>query len=189
MSPESMKGLFSHEVLVHALRAVNDDRAGGEFETGLPGYLDADEGLGIFVEYAATGKVPDKIIDRYVDIAYALGMIDGVQHTRQVLLNIAGERAIRRNELSDQQKTPEEIETSLYSHVNRIYRGSRGDEHIGIYTKDIVYYVGFMKIGDFIASELEPGKPIDEIMRYLLSGRFDPSMDSHQQCMAARLIK
>ena len=50
MTPERLKGLFSHEVLVHALRAVGDQKAGGSFENGLPGYLDADEGLGVFAE-------------------------------------------------------------------------------------------------------------------------------------------
>jgi hypothetical protein len=189
VTPAGVKGLFSHEVLVHALRAVNDEKAGSEFASGLPGYLDADEGLGVFVEYAITGSVPDKIVDRYVDIAYALGQIDGVQHTREELMNKVMQRASRRNEAASSPKTAEQLISSAYNHVNRIYRGSRGDEHIGIYTKDIAYYVGFMKIGNYLLEELHTGKSISDIMTYVLAGRFDPTLVEHQEYINSRLIQ
>ncbi|MGB3945448.1 MAG: tyrosine/phenylalanine carboxypeptidase domain-containing protein [Candidatus Saccharimonadales bacterium] len=189
VTPAGVKGLFSHEVLVHALRAVNDEKAGSDFASGLPGYLDADEGLGVFVEYAITGSVPDKIVDRYVDIAYALGQIDGVQHTRQELIHHVMQRASRRNETASSPKTAEQLISSAYNHVNRIYRGSRGDEHIGIYTKDIAYYVGFMKIGNYLLEELHTGKSISDIMTYVLAGRFDPTLVEHQEYINSRLIQ
>ena len=189
VAPDTLQGLFSHEVLVHALRAVNDQKAGSEYENGIPGFIDSDEGLGIFVEYAITGRIPYKIYDRYIDIAYALGLVDGMQHTRDELLERVLERALERNRQADQPESLEDIQKSVYSHVNRIYRGSRGDEHIGIYTKDIAYYVGFVKIGEYITQQLESGKSIDEIMHYLLAARFDPTQESHRNYVEKHLLE
>lgn len=179
---EQMKGLFAHEILVHAQRAINGSKADDKrLERGLPGYLDAEEGLGIFFEYAITGTVPEKNIDRYVDIGIALGMIDGERKSRQQILEFAHARAHIRNELLPigDRKTNEQIEQEVYAHVNRIYRGSLGNEYIGIFTKDIAYLVGFIKVGTYIESELTTGKPINEIIEYLLQGKFDPTNQKH----------
>ena len=191
VTPSDLKRLFTHEVLVHAARAVGDEKAGAynQYPGGLPGYLDIDEGLGIFSEYAVTGDVPMRIYDRYVDIAYALGQIDGKPHTRQELLYVALQRAIDRNEKAESPKSIEDITSNVYNHVNRIYRGSRGDEYIGIYTKDITYYAGFLKIGEYIENEISRGKAMPEVLDYVLSGRFDPTNEKHVRHIAKRPVK
>ena len=179
ISPTQLKGLFSHEVLVHGLRSVNGSKRSQELATGLPGYLDAEEGLGVFVEYAVTGKISDKIVDRYTDVAYALGVIDGKEHTRQELIEYAMIRAVKRNDASSIPKSSEDIEKEVYAHVNRIYRGSLGNKHIGIFTKDIAYYNGFLSMGNYISSELDKNKSPASIMEYLLQGKFDPMNEQH----------
>lgn len=179
VTPTQLKSLFSHEVLVHAQRSVNGAKLSKELSTGLPGYLDAEEGLGVFVEYAISGELKDVVIDRYVDIAYALGMVDGKQHTRQELLELAMLRANKRNEQAEIKKSEEDIQKETYAHVNRIYRGSLGDEHIGIFTKDIAYYRGFLEAGRYIEARLAEGQTIDDIMSVLFSGKFDPENPAH----------
>ena len=121
-----------------------------------------------------------------MDIAYALGQVDGRKHTRQEMLDLALNRAMKRNDEAEQPSGAEDVLKSVYNHVNRIYRGSRGDDHIGIYTKDIAYYVGFRKIGAYITEQVNDGKSIDDVMAYLLAGRFDPTLESHQEHMANR---
>lgn len=179
ITPEQLKALFSHEVLVHALRPLNGQKISEELRVGLSGYLDTEEGLGVFVEYALSGTVPEKNVDRYVDIAYALGVIDGRQHTRQELIDHAMTRARKRNEERGGDKTPESIEKEVYAHINRIYRGSLGNEYIGIYAKDIMYHRGFLEMGKFISQRLEDGETVDKLMEYLLQARFDPTNPQH----------
>lgn len=179
VQPQQLKALFAHEVLVHGLRGVNGQKVSKELGTGLPGYLDAEEGLGVFVEYAISGKISEKNIDRYVDVAYALGQIDGNEHTRQELVDHAMERAIARNDKAEQKKTHEDLEKEVYAHVNRIYRGSLGNEHVGVFTKDISYHKGFIEMGRYVQSQIDSGKTIDEVMAFLSSGKFDPTNQRH----------
>lgn len=176
---QQLKALFSHEVLVHGLRGVNGRKISKKLGTGLPGYLDAEEGLGVFVEYAISGKVSEKNVDRYVDIAYALGQINGKEHTRQELLDYAMQRAIYRNSQSEIKKSMEDIEKEVYAHVNRIYRGSLGNEHVGVYTKDISYHKGFIDMGRYVKDQIDEGKTIEEVFTFLSSGKFDPTNPQH----------
>ncbi len=177
--PIQLKALFSHEVLVHGLRSLNGKKISKELSIGLPGYLDAEEGFGVFVEYAISGETSEKSIDRYVDIAYALGQIDDVEHTRQELLTRAMQRAIDRNNNSESKKSREDIETEVYAHVNRIYRGSLGNKYVGVFTKDISYYKGFIGMGRYIKERLDEGKTIEEVITFLSRGKFDPTNAQH----------
>lgn len=188
VSVRQLKGLFVHEILVHAQRAINGAKTGDErLAKGLPGYMDAEEGLGVFFEYAITGSMPEKNVDRYVDIGFALGMVDGKQKNRQQMLEFARTRAYIRNKLLplDQRKADEQIEQEIHAHINRIYRGSLGNEYIGVFTKDIAYQAGFIKIGAYIETELALGKSIGDIMRYLLRGKFDPTNEKHVRLVEA----
>ncbi len=180
MELSKLKGLFTHEVLVHGLRAVNGSKRSEVLGRGLAGYLDAEEGLGVFVEYAINGEVPEKAVDRYVDIAYAMGLVDGKEHTRDELVQHVRSRMMKRNQTSAVMKLDEDLEKEIYEHVNRIYRGSLGNEHVGIFTKDIAYYVGCMEMGAYIQSELDNGKSVEEIMQYVSIGKFDPTNSKHE---------
>jgi hypothetical protein len=189
VTPMQLKELFTHEVLVHGLSTVNGAKhADSRAKTGFPGYLDAEEGEGIFSEYAVSGSVKDVVIDRYVDIGYALGAVDGQTHTREELIEHAMKRALMRNDKADIKKSPEDIEKEVYAHVNRIYRGSRGDENVGVFTKDIAYYQGFLMVGRFIESRLAAGEDIDAVWEYLMSGKFDPTNEEHVAAMAVKQV-
>lgn len=182
-APHELKGLFAHEVLVHGLSAINGYKQSKELGDGLPQYLDFQEGLGGFVEYAMTGDVPEKIVDRYVDIAYALGQLDGKQHTRSEMIvrNLA--RAEKRNETADVRTDEIDMRKTAIARANRIYRGTRGDEHVGVFTKDIAYYRGFMAVGEYVDTQLADGHPIDAILDYLLQGKFDPRNPAHTEAV------
>lgn len=181
VSHSQLRSLFTHEVLVHAQRSVNGRKRSSKLATGLPGYLDAEEGLGVFAEYAVSGEVPQKNIDRYLDIAYALGQIDGQQHTRHELLDLVRSRALERNAQLPTPKSIDVIEQEVYAHVNRIYRGSLGDSAIGVFPKDINYHRGFVEMGGYIQTRLDEGNSIEEILHYLMLGKFDPTNPLHTE--------
>ncbi len=177
-----LEGLFAHEVLVHALRSVNGSKVDDQLSVGLPGYLDVEEGLGTLFEYAITGALPEKNIDRYIDIAFALGKLDGNPKTREEVLAYARSREYARiisNGGSLTIKVKDQIESKIKTHVNRIFRGTTGDDHGGVFTKDIVYHEGFSTIAKFVKDKIEQGIPPQEIFNYLLLGKFDPTDQLH----------
>ena len=174
-----LKGLFAHEVLVHAQRAVNGSKKSYELSSGLPGYLDIEEGLGTFFEYAVTGVVPQKNIDRYTDIALALGVVTE-QMPRNAMLSFVYAREVVRLQALGNEVDEGNIQKKVAAHVNRIYRGTTGDDDaIGVFTKDIVYYKGFQEAADYITEQLRAGRGIDTVLSYLLQGKFNPFDERH----------
>jgi len=184
-SRQDAKGLIAHELLVHALRAKNGYKTGvKELATGVAGYLDAEEGLGILAEDAVNNELPEKAYDRYVDIALALGTIDGVQINRKELFEISLARQIVRAQLKgtfDETQLPS-MEKRVWTHIDRIYRGGPGDAKgikQAIFTKDIAYYVGYKNMAEYITAQLAAGNSAESIFSFLSQGKFDPTNEKH----------
>jgi hypothetical protein len=182
---QDARGLIAHELLVHALRAKNGYKTGDrKLATGLAGYLDAEEGLGILAEHAVTGELPGKAYDRYVDIGLALGIIDGTQKTRKEIFEISFARQLIRSQVNgtfDSINLPS-LQRRVWSHVDRMYRGGPGDElgtRQAIFTKDIAYYVGYKKMAKYIAAQLANGRSASEVFDDLSQGKFDPTNPQH----------
>lgn len=174
-----LRGLFGHEVLVHALRAGNGRYLSHEFERGLPGYIDAEEGFACFVEHALSGAVPRKMYDRYLDVALALGTIDGRPRTRQDLFRLVNARNLIRTQAAGKAERTSAIERESWTHVNRIFRGTLGNDVVGVFTKDIAYYEGYQKMTAFIIEELTAGAVPEELWSLLTLGKFDPTDALH----------
>ena len=170
-----LRGLFGHEVLVHALRAGNGRHLSHEFERGLPGYIDAEEGFACFVEHALSGAAPRKMYDRYLDVALALGTIDGRPNTRQELYKLVYARNTIRWQAAGKIERASNIERESWAHVNRIFRGTLGNDAVGVFTKDIAYYQGYQKMTAFVIDELNAGISPDELWSLLTMGKFDPT--------------
>jgi hypothetical protein len=170
-----LKGLFGHEVLVHALRASNGQHLSHEFERGLPGYIDAEEGFACFVEHALSGMPPRKMYDRYLDVALALGTIDGRPHTRQELFGLVHARNTVRAQAAGKAERDSNIRRESWAHVNRIFRGTLGNDIVGVFTKDIAYYEGYQKMTAFVIDELAAETTPEELWSLLTLGKFDPT--------------
>lgn len=185
VNAKDARGLIAHELLVHALRGKNGYKTGDKkVATGLPGYLDAEEGLGILAEEAVNGELSEKAYDRYVDIALALGSIDSVQKTRQELFQISFARQLIREQLKGtvSEDNISSLERKVWVHIDRIYRGGRGDNSgtkQAIFTKDIAYYAGYKKMAEYISNQLASGKTANEVFDYLSQGKFDPYNTQH----------
>lgn len=196
-SKSQLMGLAFHEIGVHALRAVNGYKTeDGLMAKGYPGYIDFEEGLGILFEFLATGIVPDKTLDRYVDIALATGAVNGYTLSRAELIELGVNREFVRAKARDQ-NAPDavKIRGGIVAHVNRIFRGGTGqpilDQHTSIisqpvFTKDLVYYEGLAKARDFVETQIATGTSADALLDFLLSGKFDATNLDHVAYLASR---
>lgn len=177
---DQLKGLFAHEVLIHAQRALQGEKISKKLGQGLPGYLRAEEGLGVLVESAINGQVSHKVKDRYVDIALALGDTMRRPLTRQELFEVCYTREITRSIASSRDVSLDRVEREVWEHVNRIYRGSLGNKYVAVFTKDVAYYKGFVRMARYIKRQTAE-KSMSEIFALLLRGKFDPNIPEHVQ--------
>lgn len=192
---QGARELIAHELLVHALRGKNGYKTGDrKLATGLAGYLDAEEGLGILTEEAVNGELSEKVYDRYLDIALALGSVDGVQRTRKEVFDISLARQLIHAQVKgtfNEADLPS-LKRRVWGHVDRIYRGGRGD-NLGskqaIFTKDIAYYVGYKHMAKYISGQLASGKSASEIFQYLSQAKFDPNNPQHIKRLAETISK
>jgi len=180
-----IKGLFAHEVLVHAQRSLRGARISEELGRGLPGYLVAEEGLGVIVESAINATISRKVIDRYIDIALALGGAFRLPYTRQDLFAVAYCREVARALDAVAEIDLVRLEQKVWEHINRIYRGSLGNRYVGVFTKDITYYSGFVKMGNYLL-ERSKKEPVAATIEYLLQGKFDPTVSAHRKLVNKR---
>lgn len=179
-----IRGLFAHEVLVHAARAVNGEKHSKELRRGLDDYLTSEEGLGVLVESAVNQSLAYKVKDRYLDIALALGSYRRRAYAREELFAIAYIRAVLRSLVDDSLANLDDIEKGCWQHVNRIYRGTLGNKYVGVFTKDIAYYEGFVKMSRYMSGRFKK-QPVPAVMEYVLQGKFDPTNKKHKAFLKA----
>jgi hypothetical protein len=176
--PARVKALLAHELLTHALRAKNGYSLGDkQLASGLAGYNDSEEGFAKIAELAFSGEAKEPSGESYLELALALGTLeDGHQRTRKQLYNIVYAHKLLRAQEDGDDLT--KLAKGAWSRVDRLYRGGRGDdtgERQTIYTKDLVYYVGFKKMALYVQQQLETGKSPVQIFEYVTQGKFDPT--------------
>ncbi|GHU07863.1 hypothetical protein FACS189431_3120 [Alphaproteobacteria bacterium] len=183
-----LKQIFIHEVLTHDIEAVNGEKSSKKLAySGMPDYDAAMEGKASFNEFAFSGgELENHFIDHYVNIALAMGLIDGRKRTRQEMIDFIQIKEQARTVLGKSTTKPGELESFATKRANRYFRGTPGnDEVVGVFTKDIAYLKGFVEIAEFIKRQKNDGKPIGEIMDYLSSGMFDPNNPTHIEYVKA----
>ena len=179
-SPARLKRLFIEEVLVHSLRSVNGSKTQDYMlEHGLPSYLDAEEGLAKFIQLAMGDEIGERTKDFYMDTAFALGELDRPPISRPELCSIYIDKEIVRQQAKGEAVDYEDLKDRAWRYVNRIYRGSLGNEYIAVNTKDIAYYHGFLKISRYIEEKLAAGVAPAKLLDYLLAAKFDPTNSRH----------
>jgi len=173
--------LLAHELLVHAQRCINAQKIDDEIlRSPLAGYEQAEEGLGVYVEWIFSGTLPQKMKDRYIDIALALGMNKKFgRFKRTELFEFALQRAQVRASANEENITPAQLMKKVWTHVDRIFRGTPGDDSEGVFTRDTVYYAGFIKMRRYISRQYRAGRSAPRIWRYLSAAKFDPTNHIH----------
>lgn len=163
--------LMMHEVLVHAWRAENGASTGYRaFQVGLPGYLEAEEGLGILMESLWSRDDPDALSRdhfRYAAVAYASGVYDDVLHTEQETYEFT-------KKLMDDANVHDDAE--LYRHVMRIFRGMPDGCRM---RSNSLYLAGKKTMMQYFEDQYLAGDDIEETFNYLRRGKFDPTKPLH----------
>lgn len=178
LSLKRVRALFAHEVLTHAQRAENGAKIDINLRYGLPGYVTSEEGLGMVLESAVEGVLPHRVGDRYVDITLALGLSQQPALSRFELFRLTMARMLLRLGSAAEAAERTVMRRIAWQHVNRIYRGSLGNEFVGVFTKDIAYYEGFKRMIAYLARY--EGSDFDTALEFALSGKFDPTNPAHR---------
>ncbi len=180
--PAEVKKLLGHELLIHALRATNALRQSDELlhET-LPEYGVFEEGLGIVAEVVISGERSEKAINRYVDIALALGT-NHYLLSRKELFEFAYNRQILANQIKGKPIDYKAIEKETWTHIDRIFRGGDGDEDSkAVYTMYSYYYAGYVKAVNYLNEALASGVSADKLIEYTMQAKFDPTNPTHKK--------
>jgi hypothetical protein len=132
-----------------------------------------------------------RVSDRYTNIALALGTIDGVQKTRQQIFDINFARQLIRAQVKGAIKGAILDEADIASlkrktwiHVDRIYRGGPGDDlesRQAIFTKDVIYHIGYRQMVEYITGQLDQKMTAADIFAYLSQAAFDPNNPKHRE--------
>ena len=173
-SQQIVRDMMVHEIGVHALRSIMGEDTNVEMlRTGMPGYLNAEEGLGVVSEQALKGQYADRGVPYY--------LIAGGQYFYHQNFRQAFELIWRRDVLlglkSDQEPSEEAIKKAkdtAYSQVSRINRGADGDL---LWFKDLSYYNGNRKIWDYLEQTIDDP---DAILN-LYYGKVDPTDRMHMR--------
>lgn len=174
LSLADLQGKFGHEVLVHALRYVNAQLLSDPgLRTALPGYVDAEEGLASLVDYAISGTLPRNAVERYVDISFAMGLLDGEAVPRADMFQMCLDRKIITETMAGKKIDDASVADSVWENVNRVYRGTPGEVEVGVFAKDLMYYRGFYTVAEYLSVRVKR-RPVSEILDYLLSCKFNP---------------
>lgn len=172
------RGLVAHELMTHYSRAQKGSEYDQLLKNGLPGYLDAEEGLAMINQYATGDDARGKLTQRYIDTGIARGLL-GVSPSRKTMISIVTMRKmLHRKNLSKTKAAQQAI-----SWVDRMYRGGPGNIPNGttqpIFTKDLSYLTGYIKMAGYINKKLDDGHNPKDIFDYLYLGKFDPTNDAH----------
>lgn len=181
-----------HELADHVQRSVRGSEFDDEgLQYGLDDYLEFEEGLGCYMEYALTGRVPSKIANRQITASMALGQLgEGKEYDRNEIYQFLKLRTkvkmqadgVFSEELYSAKS--EELRTLI---IDRFFRGGLGVyPGKSVFTKDIVYGQGFSRARDFVRSQIERGANPDELFDFLLSGKFDPTISSHTKLLETK---
>jgi hypothetical protein len=173
---EALKDLVAHELGAHLLRAV----AGGESDfdllrTGMPGYLDAEEGLGVVFEQARQGEFVDRGVPAYLAIAAAQLEGKDFRQCFEMLWRYYALDAMQPGTLEVTEKQVEKARNMAYNRTMRVFRGTDTVP----WGKDISYYNGNMKIWQ----HLEEIRGDDTYMQFLLLGKADPTNPAHRYAL------
>lgn len=171
--------LMAHEVLTHARRAARGyNKDDYMVATGLPDYLDAEEGLATIAKTMCGTPLPIGALTRYIDHGLAAGLA-GKSVSRQTMNEIVKlrQKAIS-PELDDKQAAKKAA-----TYTKRVYRGGTGDQADGepqaMILKDTVYVSGYIKMVGYINEQLAAGVEAGKLWTYLHAGKFDPTKQAH----------
>lgn len=166
-SRKKVENLVVHEIGVHMLRSIT----GGEtnmlpLRSGLSDYYDAEEGLGVVMEQALSGKFAERGVDHYITA--------GLAHFDNKDFREAFEIKWRLSLLSSvddgSEVSDEQIVKAKKAAFTQTLRSFRGTNDMPLF-KDLSYYNGSVEVWRY----LESIKGDDFLLALLLAGKVNTS--------------
>ena len=177
-SRKKVENLVVHEIGVHMLRSIT----GGETDmlplrSGLSDYYDAEEGLGVVMEQALSGKFAERGVDHYItaglahfdnkdfrdafEVKWRLSLLDSVEDG---------------GEINDEQ-----IAKAKKTAFTQTLRSFRGTNDMPLF-KDLSYYNGSVEVWRY----LESIKGDDFLLSLLLAGKVNTSADHRRVVLESK---
>lgn len=179
--------LAIHEAIVHAMRSENGASSGVEaMRVGLTGNASFEEGLGLVAEQLWGGEIKKNLGRddfRYIAIAYAEGLVDGERHNETETLRFTSSFMmavdIAKGTAADAGELLKKKRGLAYDHVKRAFRGMPEGS---VLHSNLSYLQGKLDAIRFISGL---SAPADEVLDYLLQGKFNPLNKEHRQVLEA----
>lgn len=172
---ETVRKLIVHELGVHMLRAINGSEVDfNPLETGLPNYLDAEEGLGKVMEQALLGKYEEAGVGHYITTGLAyhdsknFREIFDVKWRLDLLENLDESSEIADKLITEKQRL-------AYDVTDRIMRGTDDLP----WFKDLSYYNGTKAMWQ----HLEAIRGDHVKFMFVLMGKANPADIHHERVM------
>ncbi|HUD07406.1 MAG TPA: tyrosine/phenylalanine carboxypeptidase domain-containing protein [Candidatus Saccharimonadales bacterium] len=170
-----MRRLLLHEVGVHVQRRLMGERSDlAALGSGLVGYTDPEEGLGVVMEQIYSGETREAGVQYYTLLGFAVGL-DGYKRNFRDTYEIAWRRQVMLDILTSDEKLAEEVilkaKNQAYSQCVRIFRGTPCDLPGVVYPKDIAYHDGNAQIWKYL-DRIRGNKAA---FRQLFMGKFNPA--------------
>jgi len=169
-----LKGLAEHEIGVHALRSQNGSKQPLRLlETGLPMYLRGEEGLASYKQQLVEGAEEYYGFDRYLAASLAVGL-DGIERDFRSIFEIMQDYYLLM--LTETEDIFDRARTGAWNTCLRIFRGTTGQQAGHIYTKDISYLEGNIRIWKMMNEN-----PLSD--EALMVGKYDPTNAKHLEAL------
>lgn len=179
-SRKKVEDLVVHEIGVHMLRSIT----GGETDmlplrSGLSDYYDAEEGLGVVMEQALSGKFAERGVDHYITAGLAYYDEKDFRGAFEVKWRLSLLDSVRDgDEINDGQM--EKAKKTAFSQTLRSFRGTND---LPLF-KDLSYYNGSVEVWKY----LESIKGDDLLLSLLFAGKVNTSADHRRVVLESSSI-
>ena len=179
-SRKKVENLVVHEIGIHMLRSIT----GGETDmlplrSGLSDYYDAEEGLGVVMEQALSGKFAERGVDHYITAGLAYYDEKDFRGAFEVKWRLSLLDSVRDGgEINDEQ-----IEKAKKTAFTQTLRSFRGTNDMPLF-KDLSYYNGSVEVWRY----LESIKGDDFLLSLLLAGKVNTSADNRRVILESKSV-
>ena len=179
-SRKKVENLVVHEIGVHMLRSIT----GGEtnmlpLRSGLSDYYDTEEGLGVAMEQALSGKFAERGVDHYITAGLAHFDNKDFREAFEIKWRLSLLGSIDDGgEVSDEQMA--KAKKAAFTQTLRSFRGTND---LPLF-KDLSYYNGSVEVWKY----LESIKGDDLLLSLLLAGKVNTSADHRRVILESRSV-
>lgn len=174
LSRRRLRELVMHEVVTHVLRRHNGETSRLHLlGIGLDRYLQGEEGIALLRQQLlySSPRISPQAIERYLGIALAVGLVDGVQRDFRGIYEIMKQYYFLLGSPINGSRD-DFAHSKAWNLAVRLFRGASPSQPGMCYTKDVVYLDGLMHLWGALEHDVE-------LQRFFDAGKFDPSNSAH----------